>query len=106
MAPGSIALALICPCYLPLIRNCPDIALVLGVTQQDPSLVPRPQDQGTWKILDYIQTARISLQGDFDSYWKTRGKNLRQNMRTQRNRLEKNVVTTLLQVNTKLEEAE
>ncbi len=69
-----------------LIKKLPGYPLVLGITQQDSDLVPRPQDQGTLKTLDYIQTARISLQGDFDSYWKSRGRRLRQNMRTQRNR--------------------
>jgi len=69
-----------------LIKKLPGYPLVLGITQQDSDLVPRPQDHGTLKTLDYIQTARISLQGDFDSYWKSRGRRLRQNMRTQRNR--------------------
>ena len=89
-----------------LIKELPGYALNLGVTQQDPDLVPRPQNQSTLKTLDYIQTARISLQGDFDSYWKSRGRRLRQNMRTQRNRLEKNAVTTRLQASTKPEEVE
>ena len=89
-----------------LIKELPGYAMALGVTQQDPDLVPRPQNQGTLRTLDYVQTARISLQGDFDSYWKSRGKNLRQNMRKQRSRLEKDFVTTRLQVSTKPEEVE
>jgi len=87
-----------------LIKKLPGCPLVLGITQQDPDLVPRPQNQGTLKTLDYIQTARISLQGDFDSYWKARGKNLRQNMKKQRKRLENDAVTTCLQVSTASEE--
>ena len=89
-----------------LIKELPGYALVLGVTQQDPDLVPRPQNQGTLITQDYIQTLRISLQGDFDSYWQARGRHLRQNMRTQRNKLERNTVTTSLQVSTKPEEVE
>jgi CelD/BcsL family acetyltransferase involved in cellulose biosynthesis len=89
-----------------LIKKLSGYPLLLGVAQQDPDLVPRPQNLGTLKTLDYIQTARISLQGDFDSYWKSRGKRLRQNMRTQRNKLERNAVTTHLQVSTAPEEVE
>jgi CelD/BcsL family acetyltransferase involved in cellulose biosynthesis len=89
-----------------LIKKLPGYPLILGITQQDPDLVPRPQNQATLKTLDYIQTARISLRGDFDSYWKSRGRRLRQNMRTQRNRLEKDAVTTRLQVSTAPEEVE
>lgn len=89
-----------------LIKKLPGYPLILGVTQQDPDLVPRPPNQGTLKTQDYIRTARISLQGDFDSYWKARSTKLRQNMRTQRNKLKKNAVTTLFQVSTKPEEVE
>lgn len=89
-----------------LIKKLPGYPLIVGVTQQDPDLVPRPQNQSTLKTIDYIRTARISLLGDFESYWQARGKNLRQNMQKQRNRLEKNIVTTRLQISTKTEEVE
>ena len=87
-----------------LIKKLPGYPLVIGVTQQDSDLTPRPQNQATLKTLDYVQTARISLQGDFDSYWNARGKRLRQNMRTQRNWLGRNAITTRLQVSTAPEE--
>lgn len=87
-----------------LIKKLPGFPLVLGITQQDPDLVSRPQDSGEMKTLDYIQTARISIQGSFEDYWNTRGKNLRQNMKKQRNKLDKSGVTTRLQVSTTREE--
>ena len=34
--------------------------------------------------------AHVDVSGDYESFWQSRGKNLRQNMRTVRNRLEKN----------------
>jgi len=51
--------------------------------------VVRPQDSNRLATLDYIETARISLNGTFDDYWGGRGKNLRHNMKRQRNRLER-----------------
>jgi hypothetical protein len=87
-----------------LIKKLPGFPLVLGITQQDPALIPRPDDGGSMEIMDYIQTARISVQGNFDNYWSMRGKNLRQNMRKQRNKLENDAVITRLQVSTAPEE--
>jgi len=87
-----------------LIKKLPGFPLVLAVTQQDPDLVPRPKDNGSLRTLDYVQTVRISLQGDFDFYWKARSKNLRRNMEKQRNKLENDTVVTRLQVSTTPEE--
>jgi hypothetical protein len=64
--------------------------LVMGVTQQDPLLMLRPVDTGRLLSFDYIDTMHIDLNMDYQSYWQARGKNLRQNMRTVCNRLEKN----------------
>lgn len=62
--------------------------LLLGIMQQDPELFARPADRN-FECLDYIQTARITVQGSFDDYWSKRGKNLRHNMNRQRKRLAK-----------------
>jgi len=67
----------------------PGFALSLGLTQQDPLLLPRPVGSDRMLAFDYIVTAHIELDEDYEAYWQTRGKNLRQNMRTVRNRLEK-----------------
>ena len=83
-----------------LLKALPGFPLALGITQQDPALVPRPSDNGKLETLDYIQTARISVMGSFDDYWNSRGKNLRQNMKKQRNKLEKDGIATRLQVST------
>lgn len=71
-----------------LLNGLPGIRLAVGLTQIDPRFVPRPKDSATLQTLDYIQTAWVDLGGDFEAYWAARGKNLRQNMKKQRNKLE------------------
>lgn len=64
-----------------LIRSLPGTALVIGLTQLDPVMVPRPAEGATLSALDYIKTAWVELNDDFDSYWASRGKNLRDNVK-------------------------
>lgn len=79
-----------------LLKTLPFPALLFGITQQDPDFLPRPKTEKKISTLDYIQTARVTLQGSFDDYWSQRGKNLRQNLRRQRNRLAREEITTSL----------
>ncbi|MCS6945901.1 MAG: GNAT family N-acetyltransferase [Sutterellaceae bacterium] len=65
----------------------PGLALSLGITQQDPLVIPRPADSGRLHTLDYIETAWIDLDGTFTAYWERRGKNLRHNIRRQHAKL-------------------
>ncbi len=81
-----------------LLRTLPGFALVLGLSQCDPELYPRPPDAGCVQTLDYIQTARVSIQGSFAQYWEARGKNLRGNLKKQRARLERESVAPRLEV--------
>jgi len=71
---------------------------ILSLSQQDPELVSRPSDHSRLRTLDYIQTARITVDRDFDEYWAGRGKNLRHNMKRQRNRLEREDIDLRLEV--------
>lgn len=66
-----------------LIRALPGCALSVAVTQQDPAIRERPQESSKLATLDYVDTARVRLQGAFDGFWSARGKNLRQNVRKQ-----------------------
>jgi CelD/BcsL family acetyltransferase involved in cellulose biosynthesis len=75
-----------------LIKALPGFGLSLGITQLDPELVTRPKDSAALQTLDYIQTARISIRGSFEEYWAQRGKNLRHNLKRQRNQLAKQAV--------------
>jgi len=81
-----------------LIRALPGLPLVLGLTQMDPLLTPRPADRGGIRTLDYIDTAHVEVAGGFDAYWNARGKNLRSNLKKQRNRLEREGIAPRLQV--------
>ena len=67
----------------------PKPVLVFAITQQDPYFCQRPEDQGHVATMDYIQTAHININETFDEYWAARGKNLRHNLKRQRNRLER-----------------
>ena len=71
-----------------LVARLPGLALGLGVTQLDARFQPRPEDRATLRTQDYIDTAWVDVDGSFDAYWEARGKNLRQNTRKQRNKLQ------------------
>jgi CelD/BcsL family acetyltransferase involved in cellulose biosynthesis len=81
-----------------LLPALPGTALLLALTQCDPDLMARPPDRARVRTLDYIATARIGLGGGFDAYWEGRGKNLRANLKKQRNRLAREGVALRLQV--------
>lgn len=71
-----------------LLVALPGIALSLGVTQLDPRLQPTPIRTPGMQVLDYIKSSFVDVTGSFDEYWEMRGKNLRQNTRKQRNKLQ------------------
>jgi CelD/BcsL family acetyltransferase involved in cellulose biosynthesis len=71
-----------------LLAALPRFGLGLGVTQLDPRLQPRPTERGDLRLLDYVNTSHIDICGTFEEYWEARGKNLRQNTRKQRNKLQ------------------
>jgi CelD/BcsL family acetyltransferase involved in cellulose biosynthesis len=81
-----------------LLSSLPGFAAAVGVTQQDPDLVRRPEAGKANETLDYIETARVTISGPFDDYWAARGKNLRNNTKKQRNRLAKDGVALHLDV--------
>ncbi|MBL8392104.1 MAG: GNAT family N-acetyltransferase [Candidatus Accumulibacter sp.] len=70
-----------------LIRGPLGFCLLLSITQIDPLHAARPANTADSQSSDYIRTAWTELHGSFAEYWNRRGKNLRQNMRKQRNRL-------------------
>lgn len=70
-----------------LIRGPIGFPLLISITQIDPLISSRSEDTANSQYSDYIETGWIDLKGSFEEYWNSRGKNLRQNMRKQRNRL-------------------
>lgn len=81
-----------------LFTQMPKSCQVLSLTQQDPDIVPRPVVQPALRVLEYIDTARISVDGTFEEYWSARGRNLRHNIKRQRNRLEREGVSLRLEM--------
>lgn len=71
-----------------LLLALPGMRIGLGLTQLDPLLQAHPQNTAVLQTFDYIQTAWIDVQGSFGAYWEARGKNLRSNLRKQRNKLD------------------
>jgi CelD/BcsL family acetyltransferase involved in cellulose biosynthesis len=80
-----------------LLKAVPGLGLSVGLTQLDPRLHPRPSDDGTLRTLDYVSTSWVDIDGAFDVYWEARGKNLRQNTRKLRNKLQADAVATTLE---------
>ena len=82
-----------------LMRSLPGYALQLSVLQQDPdyAMVPPALEGQRFETVEYIKTARISLGGTFEQYWKARSINLRHNVSRRRRRmLEKGFVPELV----------
>jgi CelD/BcsL family acetyltransferase involved in cellulose biosynthesis len=71
-----------------LLRALPRVGTIIGLSQLDPLFGDRPTDGGHWQTLDYIETPWVEVSGSFETYWETRGKNLRTHMRKQRLKLE------------------
>jgi CelD/BcsL family acetyltransferase involved in cellulose biosynthesis len=66
------------------------LALRLGVPQLDPRHAPPPSPTdglASVALLPYIRTPWLAIEGDFPTYWAARGRNLRANLRKQRERL-------------------
>jgi CelD/BcsL family acetyltransferase involved in cellulose biosynthesis len=89
-------LDLVAGCY-ELLTQLPVLTLGLGVTQLDVRLQARPADTPKVRTQDYIDTAWVDIEGSFDAYWEARGKNLRQNTRKQRNKLQTEGTETRLE---------
>jgi hypothetical protein len=81
-----------------LLRALPGWGQLLAITQQDPAIHLRPPHGPTLLTVDYIKTGWVALEGDFEGYWKARGKGLRQNMRTQRSRLARESTAARLEI--------
>ena len=73
-----------------LIAAMPLSTVLFSLTQQDPDVMPRPNDAKRITTIDYVPTARIPLTGSFEDYWAARSKKLRANLQRARNGLERN----------------
>lgn len=84
---------------LDITRGLPGYALQLSVLQQDPEHTSFPEQTASPHIeaMEYIRTARITVKGTFEEYWKSRGSNLRHNLARRRRRLAEKGYTAELQ---------
>ena len=82
----------------PRLMSHAPFALQFSIRQLDPRFVARPDSTLILDTLDYIETAWVELVTDFTDYWAARGKNLRSNMRRQRERLNKQSITTHMEI--------
>lgn len=81
-----------------------DFCLALSITQIDPLITQRTEDATDSHAMDYIETAWIDLTGSFEAYWSERGKNLKQNMRKQRAKLDLEHIVPRLEVLTQTQD--
>lgn len=72
--------------------------LSLSFTQVDEHLAPMESDSPANRHDPYIETAWVDVEGGYDDYWAQRGKNLRQNMKKQRNKLQAEGVGAAMRV--------
>ncbi len=72
-----------------LLNDLPGYPLQLGVQQQDPdySAFPPIGHRLNVEMVEYIQTARLLLEGDFEAFWESRSINLKHNLARQLRRL-------------------
>jgi hypothetical protein len=72
-----------------LMRDLPGLTLGVSLMQQDPEYptggVPAPSP--TVETVEYISIPRITLRGSFEDYWRSRGRDLVQNLTRRRRRL-------------------
>jgi CelD/BcsL family acetyltransferase involved in cellulose biosynthesis len=96
LAPGGAPVDLL----RSLAAALPGLTILVGVTQQDPLVTPRPPCADRVRTLDYIRTARIGISEDFATYWGSLGKNLRHTIKRLQNRIDRENVDVHLDIKT------
>lgn len=77
--------------YFPeMLSGLPMPAVQLAILQQDPDFAPLSPAVASDKIepLDFVETARVIVQGSFKDFWTTRSSDLRKNIMRRLRRLE------------------
>lgn len=81
-----------------LLPELPGLPLALGLTQLDSLHHPATLDTPRLRSLHYIDTAWVDVDSSFETYWESRGKNLRQNTRKQLKKIEAGGVTPRIEL--------
>src|SRR5262245_10014357 len=71
-----------------LMRSLPRYVAILSVLRQDPfyTVFGKASDNPSIEIVNYAETPRLVLSGDFQQYWADRSKNLKHNLERQSRR--------------------
>lgn len=81
-----------------LLKALPDFPLIIGITQQDPERVARPDGNGRLRTLDYITTGRTLVKGSFEDYWCARDKEIRHEIKRRLKRLRETGIEPRLEI--------
>lgn len=81
-----------------LSNKLPGLCLLVSILQLDSNLVTKPDDDANIATLDYIDTARITLDTEYETYFQSRSKNTKKAIRKQHNKLNNQALTTRLEV--------
>jgi CelD/BcsL family acetyltransferase involved in cellulose biosynthesis len=68
-----------------LLQDLPGFSLAVGVLQLDPLLLTRPADTASMLTVDYIETASMTVSGDYERFLQSRSAHLRKNIRHMNN---------------------
>lgn len=85
------------PALKSLAKALPGPCLIISLLQQDCELLPPPAHSKKLTTMDYIETASITLNSDFDTYWQGRSKNTKKSVRKQHNKLKERELTIKLE---------
>jgi CelD/BcsL family acetyltransferase involved in cellulose biosynthesis len=88
------------PLLSSLLQVLPGFPLAIDITGQDPDLVPRPIEGRHLSTIDHFESPRIVVQDKFETYWESRSKKFRQNLKWRRNRLQREGIATRLEITT------
>jgi len=87
-----------------LFRDLPGYAVLLELLNQDTSFstVQNVKERDYLPVYwqPHVTTINVNIEGDFETYWKGRSKNLQKNMRRYRNRIENDAGGERLEVHT------
>ncbi len=77
------------PAIKELMASLPGYAIQISILQQDPAYcsLPRTSDSSDVRFMDYIQTSRLKIEGQFEDYWNKRSRNLKHNLDRQARRI-------------------
>lgn len=81
-----------------LFKSLEGHALIIGITQQDPDILPRPREAGQFKTMDHIRTSRLNIGNDYSSFWGNLPKKFKQNLESRQRKISRRNISTRLEI--------